>query len=226
MQPARFLIRSIVLFSVFSLIGIGCVEDLDDETDTSLHPLQRAGVAAKKKDDYCDRASKRKVPDHKAMICHIPPGNPANAHTIIVGKPSVPAHLAHGDTLGPCGCDDNSRPGKGPKSNGNPGTTNTPGDSTGNPGTTGTPDGDDSTSTPGSEGGSTTTTTSIPGGYDGGDDLTSLTPSSTPSSGQYDGGGHSDGETCSVEDQCLSDSDCGFNAYCDFHHDCCTEVFL
>jgi hypothetical protein len=38
----------------------------------------------------------------KVTICHIPPGNPSNAHTITVGASAVPAHLAHGDTLGPC----------------------------------------------------------------------------------------------------------------------------
>jgi hypothetical protein len=38
----------------------------------------------------------------KVTICHIPPGNPNNAHTITVGAPAVPAHLAHGDTLGSC----------------------------------------------------------------------------------------------------------------------------
>ncbi|HEY7511168.1 MAG TPA: hypothetical protein VIG50_12995 [Vicinamibacteria bacterium] len=36
-------------------------------------------------------------------ICHVPPGNPSNAHTITVGAPAVPAHLDHGDTLGECG---------------------------------------------------------------------------------------------------------------------------
>jgi hypothetical protein len=41
---------------------------------------------------------------HKTTICHIPPGNPANAHTLCVGSPAVPAHLAHGDHLGSC-CD-------------------------------------------------------------------------------------------------------------------------
>lgn len=38
----------------------------------------------------------------KVTICHIPPGNPDNAHEITVGAPAVPAHLAHGDTLGEC----------------------------------------------------------------------------------------------------------------------------
>ena len=39
----------------------------------------------------------------KVDICHIPPGNPANAHVINVSVHAVPAHLAHGDNLGDCG---------------------------------------------------------------------------------------------------------------------------
>jgi hypothetical protein len=35
-------------------------------------------------------------------ICHIPPGNPANSHLIIVGTSSLTAHLKHGDTIGSC----------------------------------------------------------------------------------------------------------------------------
>lgn len=35
-------------------------------------------------------------------ICHFPPGNPDNHHTILVDVAAVPAHRAHGDTLGPC----------------------------------------------------------------------------------------------------------------------------
>lgn len=42
------------------------------------------------------------VAETKATICHRPPGNPANAHTITIGAPAVPAHLGHGDSLGPC----------------------------------------------------------------------------------------------------------------------------
>lgn len=40
--------------------------------------------------------------EEKVEICHVPPGNPGNAHTIEVGESAVPAHLAHGDSLGEC----------------------------------------------------------------------------------------------------------------------------
>ncbi len=42
------------------------------------------------------------VPSGKVAVCHIPPGNPSNAHTIVVSENAVPAHLAHGDFLGHC----------------------------------------------------------------------------------------------------------------------------
>jgi hypothetical protein len=38
----------------------------------------------------------------KVDVCHIPPGNPDNAHTINVSVNAVPAHLAHGDFVGSC----------------------------------------------------------------------------------------------------------------------------
>ena len=41
--------------------------------------------------------------DAKVAVCHIPPGNPANRHTIHVGPAAVNAHLAHGDYVGACG---------------------------------------------------------------------------------------------------------------------------
>lgn len=39
-------------------------------------------------------------------ICHYPPGNPANAHTLSISENAWPAHKKHGDTLGPCPGDD------------------------------------------------------------------------------------------------------------------------
>jgi cysteine-rich repeat protein len=50
--------------------------------------------------------------DKKVTLCHVPPGNPANAQTISVGEAAVRAHVAHGDQLGACAsacpssCDD------------------------------------------------------------------------------------------------------------------------
>ncbi len=42
-------------------------------------------------------ASSSSSSTEKVTICHIPPGNPDNAHTITVGSPAVRAHEAHGD---------------------------------------------------------------------------------------------------------------------------------
>lgn len=41
-------------------------------------------------------------PGNKVLLCHIPPGNPDNAHEICVKDRAVDAHLAHGDFYGPC----------------------------------------------------------------------------------------------------------------------------
>lgn len=38
----------------------------------------------------------------KVTICHRPPGNPANAHTLSIGRSALKAHLKHGDTVGAC----------------------------------------------------------------------------------------------------------------------------
>jgi len=39
---------------------------------------------------------------NKVTICHIPPGNPENAHSITISVNALDAHLAHGDTIGDC----------------------------------------------------------------------------------------------------------------------------
>jgi len=38
----------------------------------------------------------------KVDVCHIPPGNPENAHTITISENALPAHLDHGDRVGAC----------------------------------------------------------------------------------------------------------------------------
>ena len=37
----------------------------------------------------------------KVLICH-KPGKKKGGHTLSVAEPAVPAHIGHGDTLGPC----------------------------------------------------------------------------------------------------------------------------
>jgi len=41
-------------------------------------------------------------PEPRVTLCHVPPGNPVNFHTITVGEAAVNAHLGHGDFPGPC----------------------------------------------------------------------------------------------------------------------------
>ncbi len=38
----------------------------------------------------------------KVAICHLPPGNVENEHTLCLPDEAIPAHLAHGDYLGVC----------------------------------------------------------------------------------------------------------------------------
>jgi len=43
--------------------------------------------------------------NEKVALCHVPPGNPENAHTIVIDQSGVDAHLTNhvGDHLGECG---------------------------------------------------------------------------------------------------------------------------
>lgn len=38
----------------------------------------------------------------KVDVCHIPPGNPDNAHTITISIDALETHLDHGDSIGAC----------------------------------------------------------------------------------------------------------------------------
>jgi hypothetical protein len=102
--------RQIVSLSVLAALlglvgGCGRVEDIDESSSAQ---KREAALAACHLNDgtvgrddelrACDPQNKKKT-----TICHIPPGNPANAHTLCIGNAGVPAHLKnHGDSLGPC----------------------------------------------------------------------------------------------------------------------------
>jgi hypothetical protein len=55
------------------------------------------------------------APQGKTTICHVPPGNPGNAHTITISDNAVDRHLANhpGDRIGPCKDDGNNNNGDG-----------------------------------------------------------------------------------------------------------------
>jgi hypothetical protein len=80
-----------------------------EETSGQSSYEQRRAIAACGLDDgtvehdahlhACDPSETKKT-----TVCHVPPGNPANAHTICIGNPAVEHHLKnhHGDSIGAC----------------------------------------------------------------------------------------------------------------------------
>jgi hypothetical protein len=62
-----------------------------------LFPLVGVGVASAHAEDV------QSAPSHdRVTMCHIPHNEPLAARTITVSPRKVDAHLAQGDTLGPC----------------------------------------------------------------------------------------------------------------------------
>lgn len=61
---------------------------------------------AKDKDNDKDKGKGKDTKDDqdttKVTICHIPPGNEASKHTLVISRSALKAHLAHGDTEGAC----------------------------------------------------------------------------------------------------------------------------
>jgi hypothetical protein len=88
------------------LAGFGC-DGSGGDTDVSEQSNLAALAACHLNDGSIEKGAHLHAcePDdhHKTTICHIPPGNPANAHTLCIGNAAVPAHLEnHGDHLGAC----------------------------------------------------------------------------------------------------------------------------
>jgi hypothetical protein len=71
-------------------------------------------------------------PSGKITICHVPPGNPANAHTLVVGASAWKGHSRHpGDHLG--ACEGQGTPDAGTPPDGDGGTSTPPDGGTGTP---------------------------------------------------------------------------------------------
>jgi len=96
------------LSAMFGLLALGALGGCDSSSEDPAPSQNAAAIMACHLDDgtvdlnadlhACDPQNSKKT-----TICHSPPGNPANAHTLCVGNPAVPAHLRnHGDYLGPC----------------------------------------------------------------------------------------------------------------------------
>ncbi len=82
---------SLVAASALALVGCAVDPDtVDPQAGTQL------GTSAAPLSLECNTG--------QVLVCHMPPGNPANMHEVCVGVASLPAHLAeHTDTIpGPC----------------------------------------------------------------------------------------------------------------------------
>jgi hypothetical protein len=92
--------------SLFACLGLGAVAGCDAPSNPAADPREAALAACHMNDGTVDLNADLHACDpgsvKKTTICHIPPGNPANAHTICVGNAAVPAHVNnHGDSLRP-----------------------------------------------------------------------------------------------------------------------------
>jgi hypothetical protein len=75
---------------------VACVDTTAADESMYLTGTEEAAVTMANGQPACTNPKKQ-------LVCHIPPGNPANAHEICVGNAAVEPHvLNHGDLVGPC----------------------------------------------------------------------------------------------------------------------------
>lgn len=91
-------------------------EKLKVEKEKADRDRSAAEAEKQKKEKYTDPTIKAEdtlnVTD-PVLVCHIPPGNKANARTLRINRSALKAHLAHGDAEGGCDSDqyDKGKPG-------------------------------------------------------------------------------------------------------------------
>jgi len=111
MRSLKPVFSSAVVVALCSLLTAGCGGSpaSDDSPDT--HGPQSGGLGGKPGEavtfseassDDADAPGAAAGRPGKIAICHIPPGNPANAHTLWVSESAWPAHSRHGDVQGAC----------------------------------------------------------------------------------------------------------------------------
>ena len=111
-----FVLVTVVAFSAFGGLGYaksaasGAVSSTTNAVSSVVKAdKSTADAKSEKSDGQASKAGQDQY-NEKVLICHRPPGNPDNSHTLSVPPSAVAAHLAHGDTLGPCA---NDKPGNG-----------------------------------------------------------------------------------------------------------------
>jgi hypothetical protein len=95
--------KLIVRMSVLAIAVLGLAMCVQDSPTSPTSPLSAGPeLTSPSSTGMPTPASQLGAGRNKVTICHIPPGNPDNAHEITVGEPAVAAHLAHGDDLDEC----------------------------------------------------------------------------------------------------------------------------
>jgi hypothetical protein len=90
----------LLLCAVIGLATTACTAEVSGTRSQAENGLPQSCQANVPDPHACDPAD-----TSKTTVCHIPPGNPANAHTICIGNAAVAKHLEkHGDFLGTCSC--------------------------------------------------------------------------------------------------------------------------
>ena len=89
--------RLFVLATLLSAVMVSC----DGKSPLSPETEERVGEANSPA-TLSTALSPHELRQVKFTICHVPPGNPDNAHEITVAEAALPAHFPHGDTLGSC----------------------------------------------------------------------------------------------------------------------------
>ncbi len=79
-----------------ALIAAACGQNLDEDPTAAEYGEYEQPLVSGNGSLTCSSTKKQ-------LVCHVPPGNPGNAHSICVGSPAVSPHIAHhGDLLGAC----------------------------------------------------------------------------------------------------------------------------